>query len=193
MKIKTHKHTCPCCGKTFWGFTSTADAKYFSKRWKGLVCNDCATWLNYIRSQRPNMEVIAGVCYDFLPPQTNIGAGDMLGGGRMKYILKKDGSTKKSNDIWRIGVVPLHLRHILPDTGWWCSRKMFYRLQRTPFVCMNQGCYDRYHCLRYDIKQEYATGPYNSIPRNYCVGDEKCPSFINILEIQHYDNYETIE
>ena len=191
--MKTHQQTCPCCGKKFWNFTSIANAQDYNKDWQGLVCGDCAIWLDFIKSPKPCMEIIGGICYEFLPPQRDIGAGDTLGGGRMKYILKKDGSAKKSNDIWKIGEVPYHLREQLPDTGWWCSRSVFQRMQRMPFICRNQGCYDRYHCLRYDFRQEYETGPYNAIPKDYCIGDEKCKSFVNILEIEHYDGDEMNE
>ena len=88
--MKTTQHKCPCCGKTFWSFTSNVNASSYNKEWEGVLCRDCANWLDLINEKRPNMEVMAGVCYDFLPPQKDIGPGDMLGGGRMKYILKKD-------------------------------------------------------------------------------------------------------
>lgn len=192
--MSTHQHKCPCCGKTFWDFTSMTKAHTFDKAWNGFVCNDCANWLKLAASKNANLEVIAGVCYDIQPPQKNIGAGDMLGGdGYMHYILKKNGEIKKSNDIWKYGEVPQCLRDRLPDTGWWISGKLFHRLRRGRFECQNIGCYDRYHCLLYNIKQEYESGPYNAIPRDWLVGDEKCPSFCNILDIEHYDSFETID
>lgn len=184
--MRTRQQTCPCCGKKFWSFTSFADASRYNRNWKGGVCGDCAMWLDFAKSPNQNIEIINGICYEFLPPQKNVGAGDMLGGWRMRYIFKKDGSVKKSNDIWKIGEVPCHLRELLPDTGWWCSRTVFQRMKQIPFVCRNLGCYDRYHCMRYDFRQEYETGPYNAIPRDYRTGDEKCKSFVNILEIEHY-------
>ncbi len=188
--MKTHRRKCPCCNRLFWDFTSTADGHDFDKTWKGTLCNDCACWMEYIKSEKPHMEIIAGTCYDFLPPQYDWGPGDTLGGGHMKYILKKDGSIKKSNDIWKIGEVPQRFRDVLQDTGWWITRRLFLRLRRGMFECGNKGCFDRYHCLRYNVKKEYDGGPYNRIPRNWCVGDEKCPSFCNILEIENYDRLE---
>ena len=185
--MKTTQHKCPCCGKTFWSFTSNVKASSYNKEWEGVLCRDCANWLDLIKEKRPTIEVMAGICYDFLPPQKDIGPGDMLGGGRMKYILKKDGSVKKSNDIWKIGVIPQHLREQLPNTCWWISRKNFRSLQRGWFGCDNKGCYDRYSCLRYDVRQEEKRGPYNAIPDNWQIGDEKCPVFCDIREIENYD------
>ena len=191
--MSTHQRKCPCCGKMFWDFTSTTDGRAFNKAWKGLVCHDCASWLRFIKEKSPNREVIAGVCYDFLPPQTVLNPGDMLGGGHMKYILKKDNTIKKSNDIWKIGEVPLQFRELLPDTGWWITRRIYYRLKRGFFDCENVGCFDRYHCLRYDVRKEYGKGPYNMVPKTWQVGNEKCPSFCNILDIEHYDGFETLD
>lgn len=185
--MRAYRRKCNSCGNTFWDFTDSKE------NWSGAVCSDCAIWLELIRTGRPYLETIAGICYDFLPPQKDIGAGDTLGGGRMRYILKKDGSVKKSNDIWKVGVVPYRFRDKLPDTGWWITRKVYYRLLRGTFSCENMGCYDRYHCLRYNIKSEYGTGPYNIIPKNWIVGDERCPSFCNILEIEHFDDYEILD
>ena len=194
MKIKSvSQRTCSCCGKKYWDFAASFRNHAQDSAWQGDLCDDCASWIKYINSSDDNLEVIAGVCYNFLPPQREIKPGDTLGGGRMKYILKKNGEIKKSNDIWKIGEVPQALRDKLPDTGWWISRKLFRRLKQRAFQCKNKGCYDRYHCLRYNIKQEYVNGPYNKIPRSWCVGGENCPSFCNILEIQHYDNFESID
>ncbi len=190
--MKTTQHKCPCCGKIFWSFNSDIEAKSYNKEWNGYLCRDCAVWLDYINKENPYTEVIAGVCYDFLPPQTNIRPGDMLGGKGMKYILKKDGSTKKSNDIWKIGVVPQRFKERLSDTGWWISKKNFSHLRYGWYLCDNKGCYDRYHCLRYDIRQE-KSGPYNTIPENWIIGDEKCPIFINANEIEDFEGHDISE
>ena len=184
--MKTTQRKCPCCGKTFWSFTSDAKASSYNKEWEGTLCRDCTNWFNLINEKRPDMEVIDGICYDFLTPQKDIGPGDTLGGGRMKYILKKDGSVKKSNDIWKIGVVPQHLKEKLPDTAWWISRRNFRNLRYGWYECDNKGCFDRYHCMRYHIKQEDSK-PYNVVPDNWQIGDEKCPIFISTSEIENYN------
>lgn len=188
--MKTTQHKCPCCGKMFWSFTSNIMAGSYNKEWQGLICRDCAMWLDFINEKRPNIEIITGVCYEFLPPQENIGPGDILGGRGMRYILKKDGSAKKSNDIWKIGTVPPHLSKMLPNTGWWISRKNFRNLRFGWYLCDNKGCLDRYNCLRYDIRQE--TSPYNTIPTDWNVGDEKCPIFVNAQEVADFDGHDIL-
>lgn len=183
--MKAYRYKCPCCGKVFWEFSGGTEANHYNKEWQGHLCHDCANWLDYINADKPYMEILGGTCYDVLPPQKDVGPGDMLGGGHMRYILKKDGSTKKSNDIWKIGVVPSHMKNLFPNTGWWISCKNYRNLRFGWYQCDNKGCLDRYNCLRYDITKE--TEPYNIIPNDWSVGDEKCPIFVNTLEIEDYN------
>ncbi len=184
--------TCSCCGKKYWPLP-VADSPVTMKMVDEHVCYDCANWKLLIDQPKEHCEIIAGIYYDFLPPQKIDAPGLFLGGTGMRYILKKDGSVKKSNDIWQIGEVPLAFRDALSDTGWWVTKKLYNRLRKPWFWCNNIGCYERYHCLRYDVKQEYNKKPYNKIPNTWIVGKEKCPSFLNILEIQHYDVQEPLE
>lgn len=188
--MKTTQHKCPCCGKMFWSFTSDIKANLYNENWQGFICRDCAYWLDYIKKNRPYREIIAGVCYNFLPPQTEKKPGVMLGGKGMKYILKTDGSTNKSNDIWKIGKVPERFKKQLPNTGWWISRRNFRNLRYGWYKCDNKGCYDRYHCLRYEIEKEIE--PYNIVPDNWQIGDEKCPVFVNLHEIEDFDGQEIL-
>lgn len=42
---------------------------------------------------------------------------------------------------------------------------------------------DRYHCYRYDLNVEKESGPFNTIPPKWKVGEEHCGFFINKEDI----------
>ena len=127
MRLKTVRiQQCSCCGKKYWPL-SVADSPITKKMMEEQVCYDCANWKTLIEQPKEHGEIIAGIYYDFLPPQKIDAPGLFLGGERMKYIYKKDGTVKKSNDIWKVGEVPITFREQLPDTGWWITKKLFER------------------------------------------------------------------
>jgi hypothetical protein len=45
--------------------------------------------------------------------------------------------------------------------------------------CLSKGCFDRYHCLWYRADIAEPNEPWNTIPKNYIIGGEDCPSFVN--------------
>ena len=89
----------------------------------------------------------------------------------------------KSNNIWHQGEIPEHFRKQLPDTANFLSLITYTKLSNDPHKCHAKGCWDRYNCLRYNLSCE-RDGPFNKIPANHTIGDENCPSFININELK---------
>lgn len=157
------------------------------------LCSTCATWEQFIKNKSPNAEIIDGYAYIFNPYVLDISPGTILGQkGRKFRILRKDGIVKKSNDVWNIGKVPEHYRDQLPDTAWFITTKGYNILNALQGrLCNKKGCYDRYHCLVYDIVNEKVK--YNSIPRDYIVGTERCGSFVNInKDIRNYNVCEPL-
>ena len=98
-------------------------------------------------------------------------------GGHEFYIRKFDGTLIKSNNVWHQGKIPEHFRKDLPDTADFLTLMDFQKLKNDPYKCMAKGCWDRYHCLRYDQSCE-KDGPFNIIPDSHIPGNEHCPSFV---------------
>ena len=184
--MRAKKIVCKICKKEFWDIYSTL--RHDGKD----ICHDCSNWLQLISFRMDKTEVISGVAYEVLPVvnDNDINCTIITGMDTMHYILKKDGSLIRSNDIWKIGDVPYHFRERLPDTGWWINRSIYNRIRQVgKHKCRQTQCYDRYHCLHYDYKIEFDKGPYNYIPRDYIVGFENCRHFVNMNDIKDYDRY----
>lgn len=188
MRLKAKRRICKKCGRMFWTLATDNESPVCQIMEQRDLCGTCAYWTYRLEVPREDTQVIEGIYYDFLPPVKRLHVGEMIGSDRMRYIMLRDGSVKKSNDIWKIGTVPYVFRDDYPDTAWWIDRETFNKLNRKrTFVCTKKGCYDRYHCMRYDIRREYRDGPWNIVPPGHIVGNEHCPSFVNLRNIRHYD------
>lgn len=75
-------------------------------------------------------------------------------------------------DVWKIG----DATDDMPDNAEFIDRETYMGTKRV-VPCNFKGCFDRYHCKFYDMANE-VDGPWNEIPANWKVGDEKCESFI---------------
>lgn len=156
------------------------------------MCYECAYWTNFMDSPPPYLEIIGGTCYNVCPMAKRV-PNAMLGSKNTKYILRKDGSVERSNDIWNLGDVPLSFRNKLRDTAYWVDKRIYDRLKDFGLRrCKAKGCMDRYHCLQFDYRIEFDEGPYNIVPITWIVGDENCKDFINMLKIRGFDNYYDI-
>lgn len=145
------------------------------------ICYNCAYWTNLSKYRPEHFEVFNGeaiIAYPIVAKKSDktvrLGSG-----GDSHYFLRTDRSLVASNDIWKYGKIPPAFRHLFPDTVIEISKMAHHRLRRNPRVCHARGCLDRYSCLRYDISDEQRYGAYNKIPKNWCVGNEKCKQFVN--------------
>ncbi len=141
-------------------------------------CPTCGRWNAFVREYKENTskyEIIEGVIYKFLKPKEKE-LGKMLGGGKMVYILKFDGTIRQSNDYWMQGTVPEAYKEELPDTAIWISAYIADRYTKHKIQCEARQCFDRYKCLWYNVEEEE---PFNTVPMNWKVGDEHCRKFIN--------------
>jgi len=147
------------------------------------VCHQCAYWLDIINNPPINMEVIGGYVYianPFVhrPFQTIKGCF-----GKEFYIRKLDKIILRVNNLWNLGKIPERFRERLPDTANFLSLMTYQKLSKDPHECHAKGCWDRYHCLRYNLQIE-KDGAFNTVPTSHHIGDEQCPSFINTKELK---------
>lgn len=184
-----NKYECKQCGKQVYAFNIDTENEVCKHMLKKHICWECAYWELFLKAPPDNIEVIDGKCYEIYPlvpkPQSN----DILGGNGTRYILRKNGTILKSNDIWCLNAVPYKYQAKLPNTAWWASKRVYDKLLRSSHQCIAQGCLDRYHCYRYKYQMEFTKGPYNKVPLDWIVGDEHCPAFVPLREIKHYDEY----
>lgn len=158
------------------------------------LCSSCAQWEKFFNSNPENLEIIDGFVYHFNPMVYKKEPNTILGQrGKRFRILRRDGSVATSNDVWKVGEVPLAFREQHPDTAWFITPRAYgiLKSRKGNWLCDHKGCYDRYHCLLYDIVAEKTK--FNRIPKNYIVGSERCFRFINInKDIRNYNVCETL-
>lgn len=176
---------CQICGRKFlaMGLQKTKLGSYAKDH---SLCLECAKWAQLSENRPKDLEIIDGVAYKCLPHIRKEYGMHLGGEGKERLIIHPDGTYRFSNDIWTIGTIPERFRNILPNTGWWIDIKYLCRLKRGVLHCRGKMCYDRYHCFRYDYKQEYGIGPYNILPKDHVAGSENCKEFIDIRDITNY-------
>ncbi len=175
---------CEYCGKRLYGIDPGSD---MAKGKEPCICPQCNYWIKLTKKSKRHIEIIQGVVYEFLSWKTPK-YGQML--GQTMYILRKNGEIACSNHVWEKGKVPALFREHFPDTAYIISKKIYNNLSKGNLKCWAKGCYDRYHCIRYDYRQEFGGEPYNIIPRDWIVGNEHCPAFVNILDIKGYEFFD---
>ena len=178
----TKSYKCKYCGKKIYSteFTPKLDKSQ-------LVCGECAYWNNLINTPNQYIEVINYTAFEFLPYQEP-GLGKIL--GETMYILRKNGEVAMSNDVWEKGKIPDRFLSYFPNTAYAISKKIYRKLSKGKMGCWAKGCFDRYHCYRYDYKKEIGKEPYNIVPKDWTVGNEHCPAFINILDIKGLEFFD---
>lgn len=147
------------------------------------VCFQCAFWMDKIAHPCEGTEIIGGhyyIVYPFVKRPENVLKGSY---GKEFYIRKFDGTLLKSNNVWYQGEIPEHFRDQYPNTANFLSLLTYMRLLKDNHKCYAKGCWDRYHCVRYDLSCESGS-PFNIVPKKHVIGNEKCPSFININKLK---------
>lgn len=146
------------------------------------ICFNCAFWQDRIDTPPYSHEVIGGKYY-IVNPSVRRPINRIKGGRGMEYYIRRnDGTLIKTNNLWFQGEIPKQFRDRLPDTARFITLMGYQKLKKDPQKCTSRGCWDRYHCARYDKSCEKG-GPWNVIPKNHHPGDENCPSFVNKSKI----------
>ncbi len=144
------------------------------------ICYDCAFWLDIREFPPEYMEIVGDKCMKVCPVADKKDKSLILGGkGRMRYFIRNDNTVIQSNDIWLIGIIPERFRKDFKPTAKEITLKAFNKLLKNSKKCKARGCFDRYHCFRYDLTLE-KNGAFNSIPFKWNAGDEHCKFFIDL-------------
>lgn len=151
------------------------------------VCYTCAFWKDILEYFPDYMEIVGHKCLKIYPVTDKKDKSLILGGkGKMRYFARKDLSVFQSNDIWLIGIIPERFQDQFKPTAKEITSKTFKKLQKNSMKCKARGCFDRYHCLRYNLELE-SNGAFNSVPLKWKIGDEHCKFFIE-LESAYIDD-----
>jgi len=176
-------YNCELCGQQDCLDNYLDNCDYLPIMAKRHVCFHCAFWIHKIENPPPNRMIIGGCHYTvhpFMKRPNNVIKGFS---GREFYIRKMNGQLIKSNNVWCQGNIPEQFRPQLPDDAHFLSLMTFQKLSHDNHQCFAKGCWDRYHCLRYNRENEKGE-PFNIVPSNHKVGSENCPSFINLNELK---------
>lgn len=142
------------------------------------VCFHCAMWQRKIGHMDPESEIIGGRHYIVKPytQYTHYFSGFR---GKTFYIIKKDGTVKRTNNLIEHGSVPDAFKDIFPDTAKFIDKSLYYKARNyTGFKCGRIGCWDRYGCIWYNKDLQEQNGPWNEVPEGWQIGGEKCKIFI---------------
>ena len=184
MKMLRSTKICAKCGSRIFiqGFNYQHRISYIMKR--DGICYDCAFWEDLIEYPPKNIEILGTKCLKVYPGITKKELGVLLGGkGKTRYFLRTDRSVICSNDIWIIGEIPKRFKDKLQPTIIEITEKAYKQLKRNNKQCQARACFDRYHCFRYNLEWEKEHGPFNIIPQNWRVGNERCRFRIDPSEI----------
>lgn len=178
---------CQCCGARILlqGYNEGHRITHIMKQY--TLCYNCAYWQDLKDFPPQYIEIIGTKCIKIYPIADKKDKSIILGGkGKTRYFIRNDFSICKSNDIWLIGNIPEQFRNDFKPTVKEITYKTFIKLQRNPLRCKARACYDRYHCLRYNLQLE-ENGAFNVVPSNWKTGDEHCKFFID-LETAYVDD-----
>lgn len=176
--------TCKICGETKDNLNGyNPNSEIYQTMIRHQVCYHCAYWI-YLSENHPiGYEVIGGVLYD-VHPYVQIPYNKIKGSmGKEFYIYKNNGSVLRTNNLWNLGQIPIHFLGQHPDTARFITSRIFRKMINDNHICNARGCWDRYHCFRYNFKNEI-NGPFNEVPASHKIGDEHCPSFVNIHDFK---------
>ena len=196
LELMSYVRKCSVCNKKFIKIDRTAtDGDLSSYVEERKMCYECAFWSDFIEKPKPNgLQVVNGVCYLVLPFIEKPTIFMLLGGGgKKRFFVSKERKVFKSNDVWLIGTIPAQFRDKLPDTGWFCDRRVYGKLLSFNRMCKEIGCFDRYKCFRFRTELELQNGPFNTIPDDWITGGEHCGFFINTDLVENYSSPIKIE
>lgn len=183
------KYQCAKCGKMVYAFNCSEDNDVCHRMIRDGICWECAYWERFLIAPPKNLEIVGDRCYQIFPFVESPSVEQILGGNKIRYLLKKNGECVKTNDWWWLNVIPYKYQERFQPTGWWVTKGFYKKMERSKHKCKAKGCLDRYHCYRYQYRLEFDKEPYNKPPRDWIVGDEHCPAFLPTRDIKDFDEY----
>lgn len=173
--------TCSFCGKQedIEAFRSIKNPLVSRMRNK-QICFDCAYWMNWQNNPEPDTIVISGKLYKLTTPLKQLPLNKTRARA-LRFIVKT--GTKEVytiTDMILRGAIPKRLSQLIPDQYKFITRDEYRRIIGFDAdMCLSKGCFDRYHCLWYRADIAEPDEPWNIVPKDYQIGGENCPSFIN--------------
>lgn len=149
--------------------------------WDERLCFDCAYWKNWIKNPEPNTIIVSGGLYYLDQPLEKPSRTRLHNLKKCEYLFMP--ATKDvcvCTGMTLRGRIPEALRNHLPNQYVFITRKEYYSIiNYCAPACLSKGCFDRYQCYWYDAESAEPNEPWNTVPADYVVGSEECPSFIN--------------
>lgn len=181
--------TCSHCGKQedLEAFRSIRNP-LVSKMRNEQICFDCAYWINWLNNPEPDTIVISGKLYKLASPLQQLPLSKTRARA-LQFIVKADTvQVYATTNLILRGVIPPKLLQLFPNQYNFITRDEYRRIIGFDAeMCLSKGCFDRYHCLWYRADIAEPVEPWNIIPKDYQIGDECCPSFINKYKLYHND------
>ena len=173
--------TCSNCGKEedMESFRSLNNPLVTKMRNEQL-CFDCAYWMDKLLKPNPDTAIISGGLYKINGPFTRVPFRRTRAIDLQFVIEVNSTNVYATKDITLIGEIPIRLSQMVPDQYRFITREEYRRIIRFESdMCLSKGCFDRYHCLWYRADIAEPEEPWNKIPKDYQIGGECCPSFID--------------
>lgn len=173
--------TCSCCGKSedLEAFRSI-DTPLVRKMRGGQLCFDCAYWQEWLDNPEPETIVISGKLYKMTKP-FQISNLRQARAKDMFFVIEPNANKAYTcQGLILRGTVPAHFQQFLPDQYKFITKDEYCRIYRyNAEMCLSKGCFDRYRCIWYRADIAEPDEPWNTIPQNYQIGSENCPSFVD--------------
>lgn len=187
----TNKELCSCCGVPMEIDTFDQRASLTKLMHKKQLCFTCAFWKDKIENPVPDREIINGSHYVIHEWQSERCHFQGFGGASM-YILKNDGTVKRSNNVWFQGNIPDRFKSELSNTAKFITKTAYYKIkENVNFSCNKKGCWDRYNCFFYHPEEMEKQGAWNKVPDSHKPGNECCELFLNKDNVFSKDDNST--
>lgn len=173
--------TCSFCGKREdLEVYRVVNSPLVSKMRTELLCFECAYWLRWLKNPEPNTLVIDGQLWASVVPFEKPSLHRSRA-NEYKFVI--DINTQEvfgSAALTLKGNIPERFAAQLPNQYKFITRDEYLRMNGyNAEMCLSKGCFDRYHCIWYNAAIAEPDEPWNNIPKNYKIGSEDCPSFVN--------------
>lgn len=181
--------TCSNCGKQedLEAFRSIKNP-LVSKMRNKQICFECAYWMNQLSTPEPDTIIVSGKLYKLTMPLERLPLSKTRAKA-LQFIVRA--GTKEVYAVTGMilrGVIPPRLSQLVQDQYKFITRDEYCRVIRFDAeMCLSKGCFDRYHCLWYRSDIAEPDEPWNIIPKDYQIGGERCPSFINKYKLYNND------
>lgn len=136
--------------------------------------------MNWKNNPEPDTIVVSGELYKLTQPLKQLPLSKTK--ARALQFLAKTGT----KDVYAVtdmilrGAIPPRLSKLVPNQYKFITRDEYRRIVRFDAeMCLSKGCFDRYHCLWYRADIAEPAEPWNIVPKDYQIGGENCPSFID--------------